>query len=164
MSGGWIVPDWPAPAPVKSLITTRSGGVSRGTFDSFNLGDHVGDAPEDVAANRAILRRHLPDEPVWLRQVHGTEVVQADVVAAGVEADGAQTAKPGTVCAVMTADCLPILICDRAGRQVAAAHAGWRGLSRGVIEGTIAAMQVAATRVAGLLGAGHWPGPLRSGR
>jgi polyphenol oxidase len=142
MSGGWFVPDWPVPDRVKSLITTRAGGVSRGSFDSFNLGDHVGDTPEDVAANRAILRRHLPDEPVWLRQVHGADVVQADAVTGAIEADAAQTAKPGTVCAIMTADCLPILICDRAGRQVAAAHAGWRGLSRGVIEGTIAAMQV----------------------
>lgn len=138
----WIVPDWPAPARVKAFFTTRSGGVSSGPFQSLNLGDHVGDRPEDVAANRALLSVFLPSTPVWLRQVHGTNVVAAESAEIGVEADAAHTATPGVVCAILTADCLPVLICDRNGSQVAAVHAGWRGLSQSVIERTIAAMRV----------------------
>ena len=142
MSGDWIIPDWPAPARVKALITTRGGGVSRAPFDSLNLGDHVGDVPEDVAANRALLRKYLPAKPVWMRQVHGATVVVADTAAPNVEADAAHTEKPATVCAILTADCMPILICDRTGHQVAAVHAGWRGLSQSIIERTVAAMRV----------------------
>ena len=138
----WIVPDWPAPARVKAFITTRSGGVSHPPFGGLNLGDHVGDVPGNVAANRALLSLYLPAEPVWLRQVHGTDVVVADAVASGVEADAAHTATSGTVCAILTADCLPVLICDRNGSQVAAVHAGWRGLSQSVIERAIGAMRV----------------------
>ena len=138
----WITPDWPAPARVKAFITTRAGGISRAPYDSFNLGDHVGDAPGDVASNRALLSVYLPTAPVWVCQVHGTNVVVADNVESVVEADAAHTAKPGIVCAVLTADCLPVLICDRNGSQVAAVHAGWRGLSQSIIERTIAAMRV----------------------
>ena len=138
----WIVPDWPAPARVKAFITTRRGGVSSGPFQSLNLGDHVGDVPGDVAANRALLSVYLPAAPLWLRQVHGTNVVAADAVASDVEADAAHTATQGIVCAILTADCLPVLICDRNGSQVAAVHAGWRGLSQSVIERTIEAMRV----------------------
>ena len=138
----WIVPDWPAPARVKAFITTRSGGVSRAPFDGLNLGDHVGDVPGDVAANRALLSGYLPAAPLWLRQVHGTNVVAAEGVDSGVEADAAHTATPGIVCAILTADCLPLLICDRNGTQVAAVHAGWRGLNQSVIERTIEAMRV----------------------
>lgn len=138
----WIVPDWPAPPRVKAFVTTRLGGVSRAPYDSFNLGDHVGDALGDVASNRALLSVYLPAAPVWLRQVHGTHVVVAENVESGVEADAAHTAKPGLVCAILTADCLPVLICDRNGTQVAAVHAGWRGLSQSVIERAIAAMRV----------------------
>jgi polyphenol oxidase len=138
----WIVPDWPAPARVKAYVTTRAGGVSRAPFASLNLGDHVGDVPGDVASNRALLKVYLPSEPQWLRQVHGTNVVSADAVEAGIGADGAYSAHTGTVCAILTADCLPVLICDRNGSMVGAAHAGWRGLSQSIIEKTIAAMRV----------------------
>lgn len=138
----WIIPDWPASPRVKAYVTTRAGGVSRAPFNGLNLGDHVGDEPGDVASNRALLNVCLPTKPLWLRQVHGTTVVMADATEGGIEADGAYTAKPGTVCAILTADCLPVLICDRNGSIVGAAHAGWRGLSQSVIEKTIAAMRV----------------------
>ena len=140
----WQVPDWPAPASVRALQTLRTGGCSAAPWDSFNLGDHVGDDPCCVAANRAALRRHLPAEPRWLQQVHGNVAVDADSLVNSPEADAAFSRQPGTVCAVMTADCLPVLFCDRAGTVVAAAHAGWRGLLAGVLEETIAQMQVPA--------------------
>ncbi|MDR2452054.1 MAG: peptidoglycan editing factor PgeF [Candidatus Accumulibacter sp.] len=140
----WIVPDWPAPASVGSLATTRRGGVSGGVFSDLNLGDHVGDVPAAVAANREILRRRVDARPVWLRQVHGQRVADLDVEPECLsrEADAAFTRKPGVACAVMTADCLPVLFCDLGGTVVAAAHAGWRGLLAGVLEATIAAMKV----------------------
>ncbi len=155
----WIVPDWPAPARVKAFITTRRGGVSHPPFGGLNLGDHVGDVPGSVAANRALLSLYLPAEPLWLRQVHGTDVVVADAVASGVEADAAHTATQGIVCAILTADCLPVLICDRNGSQVAAVHAGWRGLSQSVIERTIEAMRVPTEEL--LLFLGPAIGPTR---
>ena len=136
----WIVPDWPAPRRVRALITTRAGGASRGVYSGMNLGMRAGDAPEDVARNRARLRQSLPAEPLWLRQVHGTSVVEADGADGSPEADAAVARRPGTVCAVLTADCLPLLLCDEEGTAVAAAHAGWRGLSSGVIERTLQVM------------------------
>ena len=148
----WIAPDWPAPARVKAFITTRSGGASHPPFGGLNLGDHVGDVPGSVAANRALLSLYLPAEPLWLRQVHGTNVVDADAVASGVEADAAHTATQGIVCAILTADCLPVLICDRNGSQVAAVHAGWRGLSQSVIEHMIDAMRVPTEELLVFLG------------
>lgn len=141
LSDSLIVPDWPAPANVRSFQTTRSGGISAAPYDSLNLGDHVGDAPLSVAANRMRLNRLLPSEPVWLEQVHGTVVADADQAGCLPRAD-ASVARRG-VCVVMTADCLPVLLCDKAGSVVAAAHAGWRGLAAGVIEATVAAMGVA---------------------
>lgn len=137
-----IVPDWPAPARVKSLMTTRVGGVSQPPWASLNLGDHVADDPDHVAANRAHLRQQLPAEPGWLRQVHSARVVELGRET-NPEADAAFTREPGQVCAVLTADCLPVLFCDRSGSVVAAAHAGWRGLAGGVLESTVAAMRVA---------------------
>lgn len=137
---GWIVPDWPAPPSVRVLVTTRAGGVSRGAYAGLNLGMRSGDAVEDVTRNRASLRQWLPAEPAWLRQVHGTTVVEADGMEASPEADAAVARRPGTVCAVLTADCLPLLMCDEAGTIVAAAHAGWRGLSSGVIEQALRVM------------------------
>ena len=148
----WIVPEWPAPPGVGALSTTREGGVSGGCWRSLNLGDHVGDDPASVAANRARLRAELPAEPVWLRQVHGTRCVVADEVAAGTEADAAITRRRGVVCAVLTADCLPVLLCDDAGSVVGVAHAGWRGLAAGVIESTVGAMQVPGERLMAWLG------------
>lgn len=139
-----IRPDWPAPAQVRALATTRAGGVSTGPYASLNLGDQVGDEPAAVGRNRAILQAELdlPAAPVWLRQVHGTEVAVLDEPAAAHPpiADAAVCSTPGVVCAVLTADCLPVLLCNRAGTHVAAAHAGWRGLAGGVLEATVAAL------------------------
>lgn len=136
-------PDWPAPNRVQAFATTRAGGASTGPFASLNLGDHVGDAPEAVAVNRARLRAacSLPAEPIWLTQVHGTDVVEASSVASGVTADGARTDRPQVVCAVLTADCLPVLICNRQGTEVAALHAGWRGLAAGMIGAGLKALR-----------------------
>jgi len=139
-----IVPDWPAPANVRTLQTTRAGGVSAAPYDSLNLGDHVGDAPYAVARNRMLLNTLLPSEPVWLKQVHGTDVI--DAVAAGCgapQADACIARNKGAVCVVMTADCLPVLLCDDAGTVVGAVHAGWKGLAAGVIEAAVKAMDVA---------------------
>lgn len=139
----WITPDWPAPQRVRAYSTSRSGGVSGPPFDSLNLAEHVGDDMEKVAENRARLKHalDLPAEPMWLKQVHGTRVVDAASVsrsrhpASGTpEADGSYTRETGVVCAVLTADCLPLLLCDEQGSRVAAVHVGWRGLSAGVIE------------------------------
>lgn len=152
-----IRPDWPAPAGVQSIMTTRSGGVSQPPWASYNLGDHVGDDPAHVAVNRARLRdEHLPAEPGWLRQVHSARVVELGRDA-DREADAAFTHAHGQVCAVLTADCLPVLFCDRAGSVVAAAHAGWRGLAGGVLEATVAAMQVPPGEVLAWMGAAIGP-------
>lgn len=134
-----IIPDWPAPERVRAVTTTRGGGVSLPPYDSLNLGDHVGDEPAAVEANRRRLSEALtlPAEPGWLRQVHGTCSVDAAEGAEACEADAAYTHRPGVVCAVLTADCLPVLLCDSNGTSVAAVHAGWRGLLNGVIEQTI---------------------------
>lgn len=136
----WLSADWPAPPTVRALTTLRAGGASIGPYASLNLGDHVGDRPAAVAANRARLRDRLalPAEPLWLRQVHGNAVVEHGRVRAGTEADGAVALAPGRVCAVLTADCLPVLLCDRAGTRVAALHAGWRGLVAGILEAGVA--------------------------
>lgn len=148
-----FVPDWPASAPVRALQTTRRGGVSIAPWDSLNLGDHVGDDPACVLSNRAVLHRELPGEPAWLKQVHGTRVVDAaEACVVPMEADSAYTREPGAVCVVMTADCLPVLFCNRAGTVVAAAHAGWRGLQSGVLESTIAAMGEAPSKLLAWLG------------
>lgn len=138
---GWIVPDWPAPPRVRTLITTRAGGASRGAYAGLNLGLRSGDDAETVASNRASLRQRLPAEPLWLRQVHGTTVIEADAADENPEADAALARRKGKVCAVLTADCLPLLLCDEAGTVVAAVHAGWRGLCAGVIEQTLRAME-----------------------
>jgi polyphenol oxidase len=151
-----IVPDWPAPPRVKSGMTTREGGVSTAPWNSLNLGDHVGDDPVHVAANRARLRQQLPAEPAWLKQVHSSRVVELERDP-NREADAALTRQAGQVCAVLTADCLPVLFCDRAGTVVAAAHAGWRGLAGGVLETTVAAMQVPPDEILAWMGAAIGP-------
>jgi len=137
----WIVPQWPAAERVRSLVTTRNGGESLPPFDTFNLGMHLDDDRAAVLANRARLRAYLPAEPCWLRQVHGTQVVDAVDDAQVPEADASVATQSNRICAVLVADCLPVLLCDRAGTTVAAAHAGWRGLSAGVLENTVAAMR-----------------------
>ena len=147
----FILPDWPAPPGVRALATTRQGGMSHAPWDSFNLGDHVGDDPRAVAANRALLRRELPAEPVWLTQGHGTRCVDA-AAAPGAEADASFTRQRGVVCAVLTADCLPVLFCDDRASVVGIAHAGWRGLAAGVIEATVAAMGEPGERLMAWLG------------
>jgi YfiH family protein len=152
MAADCLIPDWPAPATVRALQTLRTGGCSPTPWSSLNLGDHVGDDPERVATNRASLRERLPAEPLWLNQVHGTTVVDAALAEQCVAADAAVSSHPGAVCAVMTADCLPVLFCDRAGSVVAAAHAGWRGLLEGVLENTVAAMQVPSSELLAWLG------------
>ncbi len=145
---------WPAPARVRTLVTTRDGGVSLAPYASLNLGQHVGDDPAAVAENRARLRACLPAEPFWLNQVHGIGVQEACADAPDVppDADAGFTRQPGVVCAVMTADCLPVLLTDRSGSVVAAAHAGWRGLCNGIIEATIARMAVPANDILAWLG------------
>lgn len=139
----WLRPDWPAPAHVHALCTTRNGGVSAPPFDSFNLGRLVGDDPAAVRANWAALQAALgaagrPVRPVYLCQVHGTAVQPLDAdTPEGGEADACTSATPGVACTVMAADCLPVLLTNRAGTRVAAAHAGWRGLAAGVLEGAL---------------------------
>ena len=151
MNHDWIVPDWPAPANVKALITTRSGGVSTGAHASFNLGLRADDDPQAVARNRALLQALLPQPPKWLRQVHGTRVVDADALTDSADADASVACNAGTVCAIMIADCLPVLFTNRSGTRVAAAHAGWRGLAGGVIANTVAALRDAGDDAADLL-------------
>ena len=153
----FIAPDWPAPPNVRALITTRQCGVSGGVYSSLNLGDHVGDDTSAVANNRALIASRVNARLLWLKQVHGTRVVNAaDCLYADLtaipEADASMTRQAGVACAVMTADCLPVLFCDRAGTVVAAAHAGWRGLLDGVLEATIAAMGVPADELMAYLG------------
>ena len=136
----WIVPEWPCPPWVKACSTTRLGGFSRAPFDSFNLAQHVGDESGAVAQNRFYLRNilELPVEPLWLEQVHSDIVVDAATAVAGETADASYSFSTAAVCVVMTADCLPVLLTDRKGTCVAAIHAGWRGLEKGIITNTIA--------------------------
>ncbi len=152
-ASAWIVPDWPAPARVRGLSTTRHGGVSVGPYGlaggaagGLNLGTHVGDDPAAVAANRQQLASRLPAMPRWLEQVHGCGVVTADDASGNdvPQADASIATTPGHVCAIMTADCLPVLLCNTAGTVVGAAHAGWRGLCDGVIEATLSRMAARA--------------------
>jgi hypothetical protein len=139
---GYIVPRWPVPQQVHALVTLRTGGYSQGPYASFNLAEHTDDDPQTVSRNRRLLREYfnLPAEPVWLQQVHSNRVIRAEQGACAAEADGSWTTTAGVVCVVLTADCLPVLICNRDGSRVAAAHAGWRGLQAGVISNAMAAL------------------------
>ena len=141
MMNDWLVPDWPAPASVRAVTTTRQGGVSQGCYASMNPADHVDDDPVAVMANRRYLQQalDLPCQPVWLQQVHGTTVVNAATAGTSPAADAAYSLEAGVVCAVLTADCLPVLLSDTAGECVAAIHAGWRGLVAGVVEQAVQA-------------------------
>jgi YfiH family protein len=193
MHPDWILPAWPAPANVRAVMTTRAGGVSQAPYDSFNPASHVGDDPNAVAENRRLLRESLPAEPLWLNQVHGTRVFEVflpplqrgaggdftgvdggDVAKSPLtllckggevtpEADASLTRQPGQVCAVLTADCLPVLFCDAAGTVVATAHAGWRGLASGVLEETVRAMNVDPGRILVWLGAAIGPNSFEVG-
>lgn len=148
-----LVPDWPAPAGVRAVMTTRRGGVSAGAYASLNLATHVGDDGSTVAANRHRLRHSLalPAEPAWLDQVHGS-VVATLPRAARDAADAAVTFTRGHVCAVLVADCLPVFLASRAGDRVGIAHAGWRGLAGGVVEATVSALDCEPSALVAWLG------------
>ena len=138
----WIIPDWPAPARVRAVCTTRAGGVSVAPFDSLNLGDHVRDDPVAVATNRRALQQAIAARPVFLQQVHGIAVATLDAFTPDATvADACVTDVPGAACTIMVADCLPVLLTNRKGTAVAAAHAGWRGLAgeggKGVLESVL---------------------------
>lgn len=152
----WLLPEWPAPAGVHALSTRRAGGVSRGDYANFNLARHVGDDAATVQANREQLRREagLPAEPLWLEQVHGTDVVEhpGQVTSDPPRADAAVAFEPGRVCVVMTADCLPVVFADVDGTRIGVAHAGWRGLVGGVLENTVDALGIAPGRLLAWLG------------
>jgi YfiH family protein len=135
----WLIPDWPAPARVRAFVTTRDGGVSGGEYASMNLGSRSGDDVANVARNRLIVRSQLPATPRWMAQMHGAEVADLDRLREDdvPSADAATTGIPGRVGAVLTADCMPLFLCDERGRRVGVAHAGWRGMAAGVIENTV---------------------------
>lgn len=158
----WIRPDWPAHPRVRACVTTRIGGISEMPFDSFNLGVHVGDAPDAVAANRGKLQQLIGCEPAWLSQVHSSIAVEADPHTCPA-ADASWTAETGIACAVLTADCLPVLISDLAGTRVAAAHAGWRGLAAGMLEATVAAMDIPADQLIAWFGPAIGPAAFEVG-
>jgi YfiH family protein len=150
-----IVPQWPLPKGVAACSSTRIGGVSQPPYDSLNLGAHCGDNLDDVEENRRLFyaAASLPSKPVWLEQVHGKEVLKlAGGPNLSKRADASYSSTPGTVCAVMTADCLPVLFCNKAGTEVAAAHAGWRGLCEGVLEETVACFNDAPENIIAWLG------------
>lgn len=168
----WIIPDWPVPPQVKTLISCRQGGVSEGVYSSLNMGLHVGDVVSAVHENRMILETQAanmsqsgkPPAIIWTEQVHGIQVVEA--LMPSIEppvADAAFTDKPGLACVVMTADCLPVFFCDEMGSKVAVAHAGWRGLLGGILEETIRAMRVPTNRLLAYLGPAIGPGAFEIG-
>lgn len=150
----WLEPDWPAPCRVRAASTLRIGGVSEGDFASLNLAAHVGDGAAAVTENRRRLQAalNLPAQPLWLNQVHGINVVEAKTQPAPPAADAAVSRTANQVCVVMTADCLPVLFCDRDATRVGAAHAGWRGLVGGVLGATVTALDVAPEKLLAWLG------------
>ena len=162
----WLVPQWPAPPHVRALCTTRVGGRSGAPFDSLNLGDHVGDSPAAVAANRSLLRQALGARPIFLKQVHGVQTLRlSDASADGTQADACCTHQAGLVCTVMAADCLPVLLTDERGSVVAAAHAGWRGLAGqggpGILESVLSSLDLlqGGDALSGRSGILAWLGP-----
>jgi YfiH family protein len=154
LPAGWIVPDWPVPPRVRAFVTTREGGVSEGNYASMNVGTSSGDDSGKVARNRLIVRAHLPRVPRWMKQVHGTTA--ADLSGLGEHevpvADAAVTQAGGEVAVVLTADCMPVFLADRAGQRAAVAHAGWRGLAAGVLESTLRSMQAEPSEVVAWMG------------
>lgn len=160
-----IQPDWPRHPRVRACFTTRRGGFSRAPYASFNLAHHVGDDPAAVAANRRLLRESLglDREPAWLDQVHGTRILRVENPPLTTCADAAWTDRTGTACAILSADCLPVLFADDRGSCVAAAHAGWRGLAAGVLEATITALPVAPGTLSAWLGPAIGPAAFEVG-
>ena len=149
-----IYPNWQAPKNIKALTTVRSGGVSLPPFDSFNLGDHVCDDPKAVQQNRSLLvdKFDLPHQPLFLTQTHSTKVIELPFTGSNVEADAVYTQQANQVCLVMTADCLPVLFFNKEGTEVAAAHAGWRGLCDGILEETVAKFKCPTSDIIAWLG------------
>ncbi|MGL6160047.1 peptidoglycan editing factor PgeF [Microbulbifer sp.] len=164
-AGHYLFPDWPAPKNVRAATTLRSGGHSAGPYASFNLGAHTGDDPGAVAANRALLRRELelPAEPQWLEQIHGDRAVEARADGLVRTADASFARAPGAVCAVLTADCLPLLLCDKSGTCVAAVHAGWRGLAGGVVRSALDALDCEPGELLAWLGPAIGPDAFETG-
>lgn len=162
-----LQPDWPAPRGVQALCSTRIGGVSRAPYASLNLGDHVGDDVQAVAANRQRFQACMGARPIFLRQVHGVQLARLTPASAhGIVADASVSAHPGLPCTVLVADCLPVLFTNVQGTAVAAAHAGWRGLAHGVLEATLLALWQQAASVSSPVPTGHpaaqtlaWLGP-----
>ena len=163
-----IEPHWPRHPRIRACVTTRQGGVSRDAYSSLNLADHVGDDPADVAKNRQLLKTRLglEHEPGWLMQVHGVDVVRLERTDTRTvpTADAAWTDRPGLACAILTADCLPVLLADDDGTCVAAAHAGWRGLSAGVLELTMARLPVPPPSLSAWLGPAIGPDAFEVGQ
>ena len=149
-----IKPEWTVPRHIQAFTTTRNGGTSEPPYHSLNLGDHVADNPENVATNRQLvtMQAHLPESPRWLRQVHGTRVINSKDWSLNYEADAIISQQQNHVCTVLTADCLPVLLTDKAGTEIAAIHAGWRGLAGGIIENTVQQMKASSSSLAAWLG------------
>ncbi|MGB6977365.1 MAG: peptidoglycan editing factor PgeF [Gammaproteobacteria bacterium] len=149
-----VKPIWPAPPSIHAYTTVRSDGFSRSPYDSFNLSQHVGDDPLAVSVNRAKLTLvlKLPTDPIWLQQAHSNKVVPAHEITAGTQADASYTDQFNVVCAILTADCLPLLLTDRQGSKVAAIHAGWRGLAAGVIDATVRELHIPGNELLAWLG------------
>ncbi len=165
MSPDFIRPEWPAPINVRALTTTRTGGYSKGMWSSLNLGLRCGDEISAVMCNRKILEQYLPGPPQWLEQVHGNGVVEHPSEVDGEkEGDALVARSTGQVCAVLTADCLPVFFCNDRGNRVAVAHAGWRGLAGGILQATVAAMDEDAGRIMAWLGPAIGPGVYEVGR
>ena len=159
----FIFPSWPEPANVKALQTTRNGGISTAPYNSLNLGEHVKDNPLHVAQNRQLLSQFVPSEPVWLNQVHGIDVIDAADTSCAPSADASYATRKNVICVTMTADCLPILLCDQAGTVVASIHAGWRSLCYGVIEATVKKMPVNPSQLMAWLGPAIGPNAFEVG-
>lgn len=161
-----ITPDWNAPEHIRAFTTVRTGGVSQVPFDSFNLGDHVGDNPKDVQQNRQLLVEQfgLPHFPLFLTQTHSTRVIRLPYDGDNLEADAVYTDQLNQVCLVMTADCLPVLFYSKDGKEVAAAHAGWRGLCDGVLENTVAEFACSPTEICAWLGPAIGPTKFQVGK
>ncbi|UTA48847.1 peptidoglycan editing factor PgeF [Simiduia sp. 21SJ11W-1] len=159
-----VTPDWPLPENVGAAITTRAGGVSSGPYAGANMALHVDDEPANVAANRAQLMQQLGLEHIqWLEQIHGTDVIDAEVDGLTRTADGCLTDRPGLACAVLTADCLPILLCERNGAQVGALHAGWRGLAKGIVARAVTRFDAPARQLMAYLGPAIGPSQFEVG-
>ena len=150
---------WPAPSHVKALTTLRIGGVSKGAFNSLNLASHVGDDPGSVAENRRLMSKRLmlPSDPIWLSQTHSNKVVNAELSNINVQADGSYATRRGVVCAILTADCIPLFLTDQFGTRVCVLHVGWRGLAAGIIEQALSVMHIETKRLIAWIGPGIGP-------